>query len=71
MGGRTNDCLLIIDVHNDFCPGGAPEVPNSDEVTPITNDLRAHYADCILTQTRHDIGSFVVCCKSGVGCLSR
>ena len=71
MGGRTNDCLLIIDVHNDFCPGGALEVPNSDEVAPVINDLGAHYPHRILTQTWHSIGSFVVCFKSGERCLSR
>jgi len=31
--------LLLIDLQNDFCPGGALEVPAGDEVVPIANDL--------------------------------
>ena len=56
MGGRTNDCLLIIDVHNDFCPGGTLEVPNSDEVAPIINDLGAHYPHRILPRPGIQLG---------------
>jgi nicotinamidase/pyrazinamidase len=29
--------LLIVDVQNDFCPGGALEVPGGDEIIPIIN----------------------------------
>jgi nicotinamidase/pyrazinamidase len=31
------DALLIIDVQNDFCPGGALAVPEGDEVVPVLN----------------------------------
>jgi nicotinamidase/pyrazinamidase len=31
------DALLIVDVQNDFCPGGALEVPNGDRVVPVLN----------------------------------
>ncbi|MFQ6081511.1 MAG: bifunctional nicotinamidase/pyrazinamidase [Candidatus Bathyarchaeia archaeon] len=30
--------LIIVDVQNDFCPGGALPVPNGDEVVPILNE---------------------------------
>jgi nicotinamidase/pyrazinamidase len=29
--------LLVVDVQNDFCPGGALEVPGGDEVIPVLN----------------------------------
>ncbi len=31
--------LLIIDVQNDFCPGGALGAPGTDEVVPVINEL--------------------------------
>jgi nicotinamidase/pyrazinamidase len=31
--------LLIVDVQNDFCPGGALAVPNGDRVVPVINRL--------------------------------
>jgi nicotinamidase/pyrazinamidase len=31
------DALLIVDVQNDFCPGGALAVPGGDEVVPVLN----------------------------------
>src|SRR5215510_1124366 len=34
---RQGDALLIVDVQNDFCPGGALGVPGGDEVVPILN----------------------------------
>lgn len=33
------DALLIVDVQNDFCPGGALAVPHADEVIPAINRL--------------------------------
>jgi len=50
------DCLLIIDVQNDFCRGGALEVPTGDEVIPIINRLVHYFSHCILTQDWHPPG---------------
>lgn len=33
----TRDALVIVDVQNDFCPGGALGVPHGDEVVPVLN----------------------------------
>jgi nicotinamidase/pyrazinamidase len=33
------DALIVVDVQNDFCPGGALEVPQGDEVIPTINRL--------------------------------
>jgi nicotinamidase/pyrazinamidase len=40
MGGKTirpSDALIVVDVQNDFCPGGALAVPDGDQVVPILN----------------------------------
>src|SRR5215475_14604987 len=36
---RQGDALIIVDVQNDFCPGGALAVPGGHEVIPIINPL--------------------------------
>lgn len=56
MSGMTtgeSDVLLVIDVQNDFCPGGALAVPRGDEVVPIINRLAARFANVVLTQDWH------------------
>ena len=50
------DALLIIDVQNDFCPGGALEVPNGDQVVPVINKLSQHFDHVIQTQDWHPEG---------------
>jgi len=37
MGLKGGDALLIVDVQNDFCPGGALAVPEGDAVVPVLN----------------------------------
>jgi nicotinamidase/pyrazinamidase len=48
--------LLIIDVQNDFCAGGALAVPRGDEVVPIINRLARRFAHVALTQDWHPAG---------------
>jgi len=48
--------LLIIDVQNDFCPGGALEVPEGDKVVPVINSLIPHFDALIQTQDWHPAG---------------
>jgi nicotinamidase/pyrazinamidase len=38
---RDGDALLIVDVQNDFCPGGALPVPGGDEIIPVLNHWTA------------------------------
>jgi nicotinamidase/pyrazinamidase len=47
------DLLIVIDVQNDFCPGGALAVPNGDAIITEVNRLAASYAHVILTQDWH------------------
>jgi nicotinamidase/pyrazinamidase len=51
-----DDVLIIVDVQNDFCPGGALEVPRGDEVVPIINRLAAKFRNVVLTQDWHPRG---------------
>lgn len=50
------NALLIVDVQNDFCPGGALAVPEGDEVVPIINDLSDAFDHVIQTQDWHPAG---------------
>lgn len=47
------EALLIVDVQNDFCTGGALEVPNGDEVVPVINALSERFEAVIQTQDWH------------------
>lgn len=35
---QPGDALIVVDVQNDFCPGGALGVPGGDQVVPVLND---------------------------------
>ena len=50
---RPTDALLVTDVQNDFCPGGALAVPDGDAVVPIVNRLAKSFAHVLLTQDWH------------------
>jgi len=55
---RTDDreVLLIVDVQNDFCPGGALAVAEGDAIVPSINRLAQSFAHVILTQDWHPPG---------------
>jgi nicotinamidase/pyrazinamidase len=56
MRPGDNDLLLIIDVQNDFCPGGALAVADGDAVVPVINRLAERFAHIALTQDWHPSG---------------
>lgn len=49
----TRSAFIAIDVQNDFCAGGALEVPDGDAVVAPINDLLARYPVRVLTQDWH------------------
>ncbi len=53
---KQSDVLLLIDIQNDFCPGGGLAVPQGDAVVPLINRLAARFAHVILTQDWHPAG---------------
>jgi nicotinamidase/pyrazinamidase len=50
------DALLVIDMQNDFCPGGTLAVPDGDAVVPLVNRLGPAFAHILLTQDWHPPG---------------
>ena len=48
--------LIVVDVQNDFCPGGALAVPDGDSVVRPINDIMAQFDTVILTQDWHPRG---------------
>ena len=48
--------LIVVDVQNDFCPGGALAVAEGDAVVPLINDLIGRFAHVVLTQDWHPAG---------------
>ena len=50
------DILLVVDIQNDFCPGGNLAVPHGDEVAPLINGLAEKFAHVVLTQDWHPHG---------------
>ncbi len=49
----AEQALIVVDVQNDFCPGGALAVAGGDEVVPIINELSHDFEHLILTQDWH------------------
>ena len=56
MQMRDDDVLLIIDVQNDFCGGGALAVGDGDAVVPVVNRLAGRFDHVVLTQDWHPPG---------------
>jgi nicotinamidase/pyrazinamidase len=52
----NSDVLIVVDVQNDFCPGGALAVPDGDAVVPVVNGLARRFRNVVLTQDWHPRG---------------
>ena len=48
--------LVVIDLQNDFCPGGALAVAGGDDIVPIVNRMIAENENVVLTQDWHPAG---------------
>jgi nicotinamidase/pyrazinamidase len=53
---HDRDVLLVVDIQNDFCPGGALAVPHGGEVVPIVNRVAQRFEHVVLTQDWHPAG---------------
>jgi len=49
----SGTCLVVVDLQNDFMPGGALAVPRGDEVVPLVNRLAVRFDNIVLTQDWH------------------
>lgn len=52
----AGSALVVIDVQNDFCPGGALAVAGGDEILPIVNRLIGEHEHVVVTQDWHPSG---------------
>jgi nicotinamidase/pyrazinamidase len=58
---NKNSALLLIDIQNDFCPGGSLAVKDGDAIVPVVNELQKRFALVVATKDWHPPGhsSFV------------
>jgi nicotinamidase/pyrazinamidase len=52
----SDHVLIVVDVQNDFCAGGALSVPDGDAVVPVINALALGFQTVVLTQDWHPAG---------------
>ncbi len=52
----AGEALVVIDLQNDFCPGGALAVTGGDEIVPLVNDMIRNIEHVVLTQDWHPAG---------------
>ena len=48
--------FILVDIQNDFCPGGALEVPGGDEIIPVVNGLQKKFELVVATGDWHPPG---------------
>ncbi|KZL05415.1 Maleamate amidohydrolase [Pseudovibrio axinellae] len=53
MTRPSNAALIMIDIQNDFCSGGALAVERGEEIVPLVNELQNDFAVKVLTQDWH------------------
>jgi nicotinamidase-related amidase len=53
---KETRALVVVDVQNDFCPGGALPVAGGDAVVPVVNRLMSRFRHAVLTQDWHPPG---------------
>jgi nicotinamidase/pyrazinamidase len=49
----ASDVLIVVDVQNDFCPGGNLAVTHGNEVIPVINRLGSLFGNIVVTQDWH------------------
>lgn len=74
---QAGDALLVVDMQNDFCPGGALAVADGDRIMPVVNRLIDAFvaaklpvfasADCHPTGTKHFDKWPIHCIKGSPG----
>ena len=66
---NSQDVLLVVDVQNDFCPGGALPVAGGDEVIPVIHAIAPRFEHIILTQDWHPAGHHSFACAHQGKCV--
>ena len=50
---ESTDAMIVVDVQNDFCPGGALAVAGGDEIVPLINGLVRRFRHSVFTRDWH------------------
>ena len=50
---KKQKALIVVDIQNDFCPGGSLAVPDGDKIIPVVNDLLSNFDLVIFTKDWH------------------
>jgi nicotinamidase/pyrazinamidase len=66
----AHSALVVVDIQNDFCPGGALAVPGGDEIVPLVNSLMTRFTHIVLTQDWHPQGHCSFASSQGVAPFS-
>jgi nicotinamidase/pyrazinamidase len=53
---KVKNCLIITDIQNDFCPGGALAITEGDKIIPLVNTLAEKFDKVVATQDWHPPG---------------
>ena len=58
---NNNSALILVDIQNDFCPGGSLAVREGDRIVPLVNELQKRFELIVATKDWHPAGhsSFV------------
>jgi nicotinamidase/pyrazinamidase len=62
MKTTSLDVLIVVDVQNDFCPGGALAVPDGDRVIDVIHRIAPSFEHIVLTQDWHPPGHHSFAC---------
>jgi nicotinamidase/pyrazinamidase len=49
----ADEALIVIDVQNDFCPGGSLAVAGGDQILPLINEMIGRFDHVVMTQDWH------------------
>ncbi len=53
---KSLNALILVDIQNDFCPGGSLAVREGDQIVPLVNELQKHFALVVATKDWHPAG---------------
>lgn len=56
MAISSRSALLVIDVQNDFIPGGKLAVPEGEQIVPLINQLAGQFKQVVIAQDWHPAG---------------
>jgi len=53
---KVKNCLIVVDIQNDFCPDGALAIMEGDKIIPVVNALAGKFDKVVATQDWHPPG---------------